>query len=360
VEGTNIVRVEVVVDAKPHASLATGDPNKGVASFPVAVPWTPDLAGAHFVQLNVYGPEDKLLGKSEAVIFTAVPGAPVPTEPAAQEPAATATTAPLPAPTAAVVATAAITTTQTTPAAPGGAPSVTVDNESGFANVRGGPDTTYALLGKLNQGDTAPVRGKNADGTWWQISFAAAADGLGWVRGDLVKANEAASGVPVAQAPAAPPSATPAPTSDAPTAAPTNVVAAVTPTPSGPVCDQNMPEWRGNNPNHPFCSAQDLSWGQSGWEWEVFDNGRDGALFLTWNLYGGNIAQVTMRFDQNDDICGFARAAQKTVNQGVANAGRYDFNITDFPLGGTFKVYLNVTLTDGRTVAYGEKRLCIR
>ena len=352
VEGSNIVRVEVVVDSKAHASLSTGDPTKGVSSFPVAVPWTADLAGAHFVQFNVYGPEDKLLGKSDAVIFSAIPAPVAPTVPPP-----TPTVAPIP-PTAAPTA-APLTTTQTTTATVAGSPSVTVNNENGFVNVRSGPDTAYDLLGKLNQGDTAPVKGKNADGTWWQISYAAGTNGLGWVRGDLVKANDAAASVPVAQVPVKPTSPPAPPTSSAPTAAPTNV-AAITATPAGPVCDQSTPDWRGANPNYPFCAKQDITWGQANWEWDVFDNGRDGPLFLTWNLYGSNISQVTMRFDQNNDICGFARAAQKTVNQPVAASGRFDFNIKDFPYGGTYKVGLFVTLTDGRTVQYGEKRLCIR
>ena len=40
------------------------------------------------------------------------------------------------------------------------------------ANLRSGPGTTYDILGQIKQNESAAVTGKNADGQWWQISFA--------------------------------------------------------------------------------------------------------------------------------------------------------------------------------------------
>jgi hypothetical protein len=109
------------------------------------------------------------------------------------------------------------------PAGQSGAPSLTVTNE--FVNVRTGPDTVYDKIGELQQGQTAPVKGKSADGKWWQISFPGGAGGVGWVITDYVQANDAASNVPVASAP---PKPQPPVVAVQPTAAPPVLVPLVT------------------------------------------------------------------------------------------------------------------------------------
>jgi uncharacterized protein YraI len=63
--------------------------------------------------------------------------------------------------------------------------------------VRSGPGTEYPRLGTLWPGDTAAVVGQNAAGTWWQIEFAAADDGMGWVSADIVTFVGDAASVPV-------------------------------------------------------------------------------------------------------------------------------------------------------------------
>ena len=366
VDGQNITRVDVVIDSAVQGSVSANDTKAGVSTLPVVITWTTQMVGAHFVQLNVYGQDSKVIAKSDAVIFNTKAAAVAATPTSAP---ATPTQALPTAAAATAVITSATTTTQTTAATTTTsiAASVTISNESGFANIRSGPDTTYDLVGKLNQGETAPVKGKNQDGTWWQISFAAGTGGVGWVRADLVQANAAAANVAVVSAPAKP-TAAPVPTSSGPTSTPPGVVAiatapvvaAATATPSGPVCNASSPDWRGSNANYPFCSNKDFNWGQSDWEYTVFDNGRDGALWLAWNLYGSNVNQVWIHFVHDETICGFDRAAQRQVNEQVALSGRYDFNITQFPYGGTYKVYLEITLADGRVVQWGQKKLCIR
>jgi uncharacterized protein YraI len=49
--------------------------------------------------------------------------------------------------------------------------------ESGL-NIRSGPGTNYAALGRLSSGDTVEIIGRNANSTWWQIKQGAL---TGWV-----------------------------------------------------------------------------------------------------------------------------------------------------------------------------------
>jgi uncharacterized protein YraI len=65
------------------------------------------------------------------------------------------------------------------------------------ARVRSGPGTDYPRLGTLWPGDTAAAIGRNAAGTWWQIEFAAADNGLGWVSADIVTFVGDSDSVPV-------------------------------------------------------------------------------------------------------------------------------------------------------------------
>lgn len=223
--GDAISRVDVIIDGQTYATLNAPDKSKGVPSFPINVPWTPLSAGTHAIQMKAYGPpDDKLLTQSEPLVLNAQAAA-VPATPTAEAQPTTAsvpTQAP-PQPTAAAggaAATTAPTTGNAQPAATAApvagnannsAPSVTVTND--FVNVRTGPDTAYDKVGELKQGQAAPVKGKSADGQWWQISFPAGQGGVGWVIGEYVQANAAANNVPVASAP-------PKPVVVAPTAAP--------------------------------------------------------------------------------------------------------------------------------------------
>jgi len=94
------------------------------------------------------------------------------------------------------------------------------------ANVRSGPGLTYAILGGLNTGDTAPVAGRDASSQWFAIGFEAGANGIGWVS-NLVAAFEGdVQSLPVMEANEPPPPAATAPpaatSTNPPPAAPTN------------------------------------------------------------------------------------------------------------------------------------------
>ena len=271
--GDNITRVEVVVDGKAYASLSTPDKTKGVSNFPVNVPWTPMAAGTHAIQLRAYGLEDKLLGQSEPLVLDAKATVAQTTPTTAATKAATGGTAVAtntPNAQAAVTATPAPAATT---AAEG--PSLTVTND--FVNVRTGPAIGYTLLGSLDKGQTAPVRGKSSDGQWWQISYAAGTNGVGWVFGQYVQANAAANNVAVASAP-------PLPTSPPqPTAAPVVVVPTAVPPTAVPVQSQPLVGSQGQlhvdkNPI-PANGTVTAYWNISNIQGIWFDKG-DGAGFL--------------------------------------------------------------------------------
>ena len=217
--GEAISRVDVIIDGATYATLKAPDTSKGVPSFPINVPWTPLSAGTHAIQLKAYGPpDDKLLTQSEPLVLIAVaadvPEALVPPEPT--QPPAIPTQPPPAQPTEPAPANPQPSAGQPPagqpPAGqqpPADAPSVTVTNE--FVNVRTGPDVAYPKIGELRQGQVAPVRGKSADGRWWQISYPAGPGGIGWVINDYVQANSAAANAPVAPAPPRPTALPPPP-----------------------------------------------------------------------------------------------------------------------------------------------------
>ncbi len=94
-------------------------------------------------------------------------------------------------------------------------------------NVRGGPGTSYAIIGAGNTGQQFTVTGKNPQGDWWQINYNGQ---TGWVYGPLVTAQNTGSVAIAANIPQLPPTATPRPAQPTPVPQqPTN-----TPVPAAP------------------------------------------------------------------------------------------------------------------------------
>jgi len=79
---------------------------------------------------------------------------------------------------------------------------------SATLNVRGGPSTAFAVLGRLSNGQSFPITGKNNDGSWWQFDYNGR---TGWVAGSNVSVRGAGT-VEIAQNIPAPPTAAPRPT----------------------------------------------------------------------------------------------------------------------------------------------------
>lgn len=75
---------------------------------------------------------------------------------------------------------------------------------SEYVNIRSGPGTNYAVLGRLQNGQKASVTGKSIDGAWWRIDFAGQ---TGWVSASLTQFSGIPEAVPTVTEPilAAPP-----------------------------------------------------------------------------------------------------------------------------------------------------------
>lgn len=100
------------------------------------------------------------------------------------------------------------------------------------ANVRSGPGQVYGILGQLPQGSSANVAGKNSDGSWWYIEFAAGPNGHAWIAGSVTTAICIPSTLAIVAAPPTPIpptfTQTPTPTST-PTITPTSGLIIVIP-----------------------------------------------------------------------------------------------------------------------------------
>lgn len=79
-------------------------------------------------------------------------------------------------------------------------------------NVRSGPGTNFSIVGKLQQGESAPLKGKSSDGTWWQIAFPTEAE-RGWVAAQFATVIDTTISVAVIQVPTSAASETPRATS---------------------------------------------------------------------------------------------------------------------------------------------------
>ena len=73
-------------------------------------------------------------------------------------------------------------------------------------NLRGGPGTGYAVVGRTRAGETLAVTGKNTDGSWLQVTLNGKP---GWVFGQLVATTGGVAALPVIQVAAPPKAAAP-------------------------------------------------------------------------------------------------------------------------------------------------------
>lgn len=111
-------------------------------------------------------------------------------------PAATATTTPAPTTTVPAAATPAPPQTPTeqqpvaTPAA-----ALTVKIVAEPVNLRVGPGTSFAPLGIARLGEVYALRGRNADGSWYQVCCVRNAPA--WVKAEFVEPDAAVDTLPV-------------------------------------------------------------------------------------------------------------------------------------------------------------------
>jgi uncharacterized protein YraI len=254
--------------------------------------------------------------------------------------------------TAAVTSTTTTTTTAAaTPAtaatsapAAGNPPPPFVRLKAGqdFVNVRSGPDTAFNRLGQLDATTpAASVRGKSANGQWWQIAFGT---GTAWVTSQFVDFTGDANAVPVAEAPPAPTAAV-APTTAAAPPAPT---AALQPLPAATpeVPPAALLPYSQSDQFQPRNDIGDVPLGH---------NGESRSAQWTWVINGAKSAELEIQASTPPDLydCPAGNlagvqpnsAAGKRVPVSLPN-GSFDFTMTE---PGYYVFTLHIVKNDGST-----------
>ncbi len=215
VEG--IVQMEVTINGEP-VYVETIDPP--VNAFVADYTWTPSKTRNYLIQAIAFSIDGDSSDPVQVSLTAVEPGsAPppeTPTEPPAAAPTATSTPPLMP------------TFTPTTESGDSG-PTGDQVNLKPMAtalltlNVRSGPGTAYPVVGRLPQGESAEILGRDEGGFWWQIDFPAANEGVGWIAaGNDFSTAVNTGNVPVVDSP-------PEPTPDA-AASPTPVANTLKPT----------------------------------------------------------------------------------------------------------------------------------
>jgi uncharacterized protein YgiM (DUF1202 family) len=201
----SISRVELYVNNSLIESRVT-PPESEFTTVSEAFTWSASIIGSHSLQARTYDSAGQLGASRIVGVEVQLPGAsPIAPEnspgPEATSPTGGDTPAPLPP-------------TQLATPEPPQSPMVTATVD---ANVRNGPGTDYSIVGMLTEGATAPVIGRNADSSWWQINYQGT---TAWIAGSVTTANTTAYNAPLASAPPPPPTSTPVPPTPLPTIPP--------------------------------------------------------------------------------------------------------------------------------------------
>ncbi len=244
-----VTRVELWVNGRKVDEMDT-ELVQVAPSLNAALEWMPTLPGVHALEVRAYN-EAGVVNIQPVGSFRVVGEANTPTP--IPSPSPSPTVVPLlpnvasterPTPTLIPPIPTSVRPTPTLippiptsviPAIPASSqPSLTVNSPT--VNVRTGPSTQYDSVGQLRQGAQVEVMGvaNVGQGQWWQIPFAAAPDGFGWVSGDpaFISASNTAivpvinaplrpTAVAVAAAPVTSAPSTPLPPIDTPTPTPT-------------------------------------------------------------------------------------------------------------------------------------------
>ena len=245
--GANVKKVELHINGAMYAAVDI--PVKD-SEYEISVDYPPQQAVTTIILVKGVNDKGEAITTSDPVFVNVTgdvaPTPPPPAEPTqppqavapTQSPPPTAASNPAPAGDATATPGAAAPNAPTA-AAPAGA-SVAPSGE--FANVRTGPGVAYDRVGQINTGQSVQVKGKNADGTWFQVAFADAPGGVAWVFNEVVKFTGDASKLTVQQAPPAPTAApqAAAPAAPAAPAQPVQVVPLATTPPVAPAAP-NVP-----------------------------------------------------------------------------------------------------------------------
>lgn len=135
--------------------LGGEDSPSPLSTFGATIRWVPSAPGQYTLEVRSINRQQQAAALTSVVIF--VDQGIAPTPPPTNTPAAQ------PTPTT-------IQPTQTTCI-----PSLVVNRD---LDMRAGPDNAYQAIGRIVAGGTAQITGRNADSSWWQVSFSKI---QGWV-----------------------------------------------------------------------------------------------------------------------------------------------------------------------------------
>ena len=164
VDGQGITKIELFVDGESVGAAVNPQPQPNQPFLANQI-WQPAQSGMHVIQVRAYNPNE-INGESQQVFVEIL------ADSQSADVAATGTIS---------ETTTSMLDSQATPAADG--PYLDITSEIDALNVRSGPGTNYDRVGVLVPDDRAAILGQSdiGEGRWWQISFADAPDGAGWV-----------------------------------------------------------------------------------------------------------------------------------------------------------------------------------
>ena len=189
-----VAQMEVTINGEPiYVEVVDPPVNAFVASYA----WTPPRAGSYVIQVVAFSFDGDASEPAQVVVAVAKSSAEI---------------LPTPQPVAGTPITASDTPTPR-PVAPTPVPASTSDQISlkpivtalVTLNVRAGPGKAYPVIGRLTEGQSAEIIGRDGFTYWWQIAYTSENGEVGWVAagGEFSTAINAGA-IPVAEIPRLP------------------------------------------------------------------------------------------------------------------------------------------------------------
>lgn len=246
--GSDIDRVEVIIDGEIVATLSEANPN-GAASFNVTHGWSATGQGAHTIDVTAFRAD----GSSSAPVTVEITVVPKSGQAGSTQPTATRTNATQQtgaqtsstqtSSTQSSQSTPAPTNAAPTSAAPTATPSTPTATFAQGINVRRGPGLEFnPPIGAFAAGQSTDILAINPSGTWYKVRYGG---GEGWVFAALTEAAGDIASLPRDPGPpvptAAPPTAVPATQPPPAPASSSNLVAGIVElNPGQPSCAQTF------------------------------------------------------------------------------------------------------------------------
>jgi hypothetical protein len=199
--GSDIARVDLSVDGAVLQALASPNPT-GEALFAVDTTWLASTPGPHTFSVTAFR-ADGTASNTASVTFTVVSSDAARLPESTGEAGIEAATTLIPAapPDAALPAASPATPQPDEEPAAGSEGTTTATGTFiQLINVRSEPGLGDNIIGSFRPGDTAPVVGRNAAGTWYRVRYGSGdsgGDGFGWVSATFVELDGDPSTLPI-------------------------------------------------------------------------------------------------------------------------------------------------------------------